>query len=385
MAVPVALDASKFEVADFVASIQPHELVYFLTNIGDGDAQLIVLPEDPDQHTRRALIVDAGRQQKLPRLLDTLRGHGLLPANPTDPNHLADGAIAIVVATHPHHDHIAGLPELLHDYGRAIWELWDSGYYHTGPDYHDTMTELEALPNCVFVQPSSGMRRWIGDVAITVLSPSIQLKNRFDSYGIDINNSSISLRLEFPAARVIQRNENRELVDTKTTSNVLILGADAQTLSWAYVLDDFPELPAQPTAANRALRAATGKDHLAGQTFKISHHGSKHGINLELIERVDPALTLISSVGGGGKYNFPHSVAQNLIREALSPNEGTGTPTHNDAELGIFYTCDLDTNQDPCGTIAVVIGAKQRQLWRMYDRPDEAIDFAKARRWKGTT
>jgi hypothetical protein len=150
------------------------------------------------------------------------------------------------------------------------------------------------------------------------------------------------------------------------------------------VLGDFPELPPQPTAANRALRAATGRDHLAGQTFKISHHGSKHGINLELIERVDPALTLISSVGGGGKYNFPHSVAQNLIREALAPNEGTGTPTTSDADLGIFYTSDLDTDQVPCGSIAVVIGAKQRELWRMYDRPAEPIDFGKARRWKKT-
>jgi hypothetical protein len=382
MAVPTALDASRLQAADFLASIQAHELVYFLTNIGDGDAQLVLLPEDPVSKTRRALIVDAGRPKKLPDLLDALRHAGLLPSHPDDPNRLADGAIAIVVATHPHHDHIAGLPELLHNYGHVIWELWDSGYYHTGQDYHDTMTELEALPNMVFVQPASGMRRWVGDVAITVLSPSIHLRNRFDSYGIDINNSSISLRLEFPAARVIQRNEERELLDTKTTSNVLILGADAQTLSWAYVLDDFPELPARPTAANRALRAATGKDHLAGQTFKVSHHGSKHGINLELIERVDPKLTLISSVGGGGKYNFPHGVAQNLIREALAPNAGTGTPTHSDADLGIFYTSDRDTNGQPCGTIATVIGSKQRQIWRCYDAPDDPIDFTKARRWR---
>ena len=86
MAVPVELDTTRLEVADFVASIQPHELVYFLANIGDGDAQLVLLPEDPNDGTRRALIVDAGRMRKLPRLLDTLREHGLLPTHPTEAN-----------------------------------------------------------------------------------------------------------------------------------------------------------------------------------------------------------------------------------------------------------------------------------------------------------
>jgi hypothetical protein len=385
MAKPVALGADKFDdTRDFLGSVESHELVYFLANVGDGDAQVVLLPEDPVTQWRRALVIDAGRQHKIPRLLEALRVNGLLPSDPNDNTKLADDAIAVVVATHPHHDHIAGLPELFRTNGSAISELWDSGYWHPGPDYHDTMTEIEALPHLVFMQPASGTRRWFGDVAVTVLSPSIQLRNRFDSYGVDINNASISLRLEFPAARVLQRGSERELLDTKRSTNVLILGADAQTLSWSYVVEDFPELKPQPTAANRALRAANGADELSAQTFKISHHCSKHGINLELIERIKPALTLISSVGGDGKYNFPHDVAQGLLREALAPNKGKGVPTKSDAELNIFYTSDHNDASPPeaCGSIAVVIGKKQRQVWRFFDRPSDLIDFANAKSWR---
>ena len=45
-------------------------------------------------------------------------------------------------------------------------------------------------------------------------------------------------------------------------------------------------------------------DLLKADVLKVSHHGSKHGVNLELVERIAPKVTLISSVGGGGQFNF---------------------------------------------------------------------------------
>ena len=49
----------------------------------------------------------------------------------------------------------------------------------------------------------------------------------------------------------------------------------------------------------------------------MAHHGSKHGVNLELLELIDPDISLVSSVSGGGKYNFPHRVAIEAVREGL--------------------------------------------------------------------
>ena len=256
----------------------------------------------------------------------------------------------------------------------------DPGYFHTLPDYHELMGEVERRPRLQYTQPTSGLRRYIGNAAVTVLSPSVLLRNRFDTYGTEINDSSISLRIEFPAARVIQRNADRTYVKRPRT-NALILGADAQTLSWSYVMTDFPYLAHSGSAAATAIGAATGGDMLRSQVLKVSHHCSKHGVNLELVERVAPRYTLVSSVGGGGKYNFPHNVAQEVVREGLQAIAGGARTRSKDWELGLFYTSDLDDANVELGSMAAVMSSTSTTLWRFGDANSSAIDFASARRW----
>ena len=366
--------------------IDPDDLVYFLCNVGDGDAQLLLLPEQAATQTgtrmRRAIVVDSASPTKIPRLLRSLVGAGLLPAQTGSQTQPADGAIALVVATHPHRDHIGGVSPLLTGFAGAVSEVWEPGFYHTGPDYIEMMNAIESQASLLYAQPTSGLRRWFGNVAVIVLTPSIQLRNRFDTYGVEVNNSSISLRVEFPATRVVQRADDRSLLDTPNTKS-LILGADAQTLSWSYADTDFPVLAASDTAAAKAIKAATGSDPLRSQVLKVSHHASKHGVNLELVERIKPALTLVSSVAGGGSYRFPHTVSQELIREAIDPTTTSGAPHPPDWELGIFYTSDTTTAGTKLGSFAVVIGPGQRSTWRMLDATTGAIDLATATRWTG--
>ena len=366
--------------------IDPDDLVYFLCNVGDGDAQLLLLPEQAATQTgtrmRRAIVVDSASPTKIPRLLRSLVGAGLLPAQTGSQTQPADGAIALVVATHPHRDHIGGVSQLLTGFAGAVSEVWEPGFYHTGPDYIEMMNAIESQASLLYAQPTSGLRRWFGNVAVIVLTPSIQLRNRFDTYGVEVNNSSISLRVEFPATRVVQRADDRSLLDTPNTKS-LILGADAQTLSWSYADTDFPVLAASDTAAAKAIKAATGSDPLRSQVLKVSHHASKHGVNLELVERIKPALTLVSSVAGGGSYRFPHTVSQELIREAIDPTTTSGAPHPPDWELGIFYTSDTTTAGTKLGSFAVVIGPGQRSTWRMLDATTGAIDLATATRWTG--
>jgi hypothetical protein len=362
------------------------DLVYFLCNVGDGDAQLLLLPEQAATQTgsrmRRVIVVDSASPTKIPRLLRTLVGAGLLAAQPGSTTKPVDGAIALVVATHPHRDHIGGMSQLLTGFSGAISEMWEPGYYHTGPDYIEMMNAIESQSSLLYAQPTSGLRRWIGNVAITVLTPSIQLRNRFDTYGVEVNNSSISLRVEFPATRVVQRAADRSLVDAPSTRS-LILGGDAQTLSWSYADTDFPILAASDSAAAKAIKAATGSDPLRSQVLKVSHHASKHGVNLELVERIKPALTLVSGVAGGGSYKFPHTVSQELIREAVDPTTTSGKPHPPDWELGIFYTSDTTTAGTRLGSFAVVIGPGQRSTWRLLDTTTGAIDLGNALRWTG--
>lgn len=379
MARPDPLPAARLTNGeDFLAAADDADLVYFLCNVGDADAQLVLLPRSPASGFRRAVVVDAGRPDKVPSLIDDLITAGIMaPDNHPE----AAGSIALVVASHPHKDHVEGMAELIDGYpGGRIAEFWDPGYWHTIDAYHDMMAAIARQAQIVYAQPTSGFRRWIGSAAITVLSPSVQLRNRFDTYGTELNDSSISLRIEAPAIRVVRDAGGQRMVRPRASR--LVLGADAQTLSWSYVLTDFPYLAASTTEQARLLDVGSGVDVLRADVFKVSHHGSKHGVNLELVERMRPGVTLISSVPEQGRYGFPHDVAQALIREALESTTSGGTRS-DDARLRIFYTADRDDSPSarPLGTIGVVLRRDERQVWRFGDEPDEPVDLGAGRRW----
>ena len=378
MAAPDALPAARLSPGDFLAAARQADLVYFLCNVGDADAQLVLLPASPTSGFRRVVVVDAGKPDKLPSLINALIAVGVVAP---DGHPEAAGSIPLVVATHPHQDHLEGMAELIDAFPNGrIAEFWDPGYWHTIDAYHDTMGAIARQTQIVYAQPTSGFRRWIGSAAITVLSPAVQLRNRFDTYGTELNDSSISLRIEAPAIRVVRDAAGQRMVRPK--SSRLVLGADAQTLSWSYVLTDFPYLAASTTEQAKLLDVGSGTDILRAEVLKVSHHGSKHGVNLELVERMAPGLTLISSVPGKGKYGFPHDVAQALIREALEATT-SGQARRKDADLSIFYTGDVDdaTPGRPLGSIGVVLRKGDWKMWRFGDRPGDDIDLAGGRRW----
>lgn len=364
-------------------------LVYFLLNVGDGDTQLVLLPAGDEGRRRRALVVDVATTSKLPHLVETLRDADVL---------FSDGLplFPLVVGTHPHSDHIAGMPEFLREYGEEIEQFWEPGYYHPSGTYVETMAALEEQDTIRHLQPTSGTGCFVDKTKVTVLTPGIGLRNRFDSYGVAINDASVSLKIEFPAARVSvepasdpERENDRAYLRLDSPWS-LLLGADAQTTAWSQATVDFPQLHRQENAAlYHELRAAMGRDTLRAQIFKAPHHASKRGVNLELVERIAPLLTLVSSVGGGGRYNFPHPLAVESIREALEPIGSTDAPRSPDHELGIHYTGSYyrptpRSHWRPLGSVAVLVPPRRGaslQVWRLADDTRDHIDLAEARRY----
>jgi hypothetical protein len=362
--------AALLTAGDFVAGCAPEDLVYFLLNVGDGDSQLILLPEQGG--SRQAIVVDVLSAPKIEHLLDELAKTPLLPQRPE--------LFALVVATHPHADHIGGMAALLDRFHGLIGEFWEPGFYYTSPTYAEMMRAV-GEHGLRHGQPTSGMTRWIGQVKLLVLAPGINLRNRFDSYGVDVNNSSVALKIEFPGRRVTDRLPDGSYVRAPRQS--LILGGDAQTLSWAQVMIDFPQLGPDQSLVAKALTKAQGFEPLNSDIFKVPHHASKHGLNLELVEAIAPSISLISSVGGGGKYNFPHLVSVEALREAIEPTSQKGTPHKPDYELGIHYTFGSDDAGAPLGSMALVIspGGRKRELWRFGDRSTEQLQLAAARKF----
>ena len=367
MNLPAPVPTSRFSPGDFVADVSPDDFVYFLLNVGDGDTQLVLLPET--RGIRQALVVDVATTGKLPRLLEDLAATPLFPIG---------SRFAIVVGTHPHDDHIRGMPEFIDRFGDLVAEYWEPGYYHPTQAFFETMRVLEDR-GIRQLQPTSGTTRFLGTGKVTVLAPAIGLRNRFDSYGVEVNNASLSLMVESPASRFVERDSERRYVRRPDT-NRLLLGADAQTLSWGQVLQDFPQLVPENSPVAKALDEARGADPLKADVFKIPHHASKRGVSLELVEAVAPKLCLVSSVGGGGKYNFPHMVSMEAIREAMQPIGSTGGTRRDDHLINIHHTHGVDTDGHPLGSIGLVMSpsGRVRRLWRFRDEADDDVRLADA-------
>jgi hypothetical protein len=364
----------------------PDALLYFLLNVGDGDTQLLVLPPNTDDKIRRVVIVDVATRRKLPALLRDLarKEVSLLPPEALPP-------ISLIVATHPHADHIGGIGEILDLYNGpqgSIEQIWEPGYWFPNPSFHNLMRRLESSPWLRRLQPTSGTTMYLDRLKITVVGPGVGLRTRFDTYGVGVNDASLTLMIEYPAARIYTEADpnndarrNRRLVPR--TSRRLLLGADAQYTSWAQSTIDFPDLAQEfNPALRRELRAATGRDYLAADVFKLSHHASKHGINLELLERVGARYALVSCVAGGGKYNFPHALAMDAAREARMATASAGLKYPSDHDLGIHLTGSrLAYTTRPLGSIAVLVPPNRAplRLFRFMDAPSEDIDLSAAR------
>jgi hypothetical protein len=277
------------------------------------------------------------------------------------------------------------MPEFLRLWGHAVREYWEPGYWHTTNAYQMTMQFLEdADPHVQHTQPTSGTTRFIGQVKIVVLSPAVGLRRRFDTYGVDLNDSSISLRIEFPSSRLEQREDDtRAYVKAQGQTRTLLLGADSLLNSWAQVLVDFPELHSRTGPLAEALEQKARPETLKAEILKVPHHASKHGLNIGLVEAVDPSLSLVSSVGGGGKYNFPHLVTLEALREGLEGTTSGRKKRSEDWKLGIHYTAAKDDEGKPLGSIAIVIPptGNRRHIWRFRDAPDAPVDITKAWRY----
>jgi beta-lactamase superfamily II metal-dependent hydrolase len=264
-------------------AVTPESLCVHVLNVGDGDGIVIQFPTVGGN--RKFAVVDCCSSAKTLDYLNKLGAHEL----------------EFVCATHPHFDHIAGIPKLLTAYKGRIREYWDSGFRHTSVTAENIVDLIEADPEIRFMRVTSGMERVINGVNVTVLAPSISLRNRYDTYGVNINNASVLLKLE------------HKMPDASSPS-IIVLGGDAQYDSWAKVLEEFPKYVKTENPQQR-IKVTESSNPLNCNVLKVSHHGSKHGTALECIETLDPEYAIVSC-SGTSTYGFPHEIALLSIKES---------------------------------------------------------------------
>lgn len=193
-----AIGASLFITSGVVRAGPPRWLTVTFLSVGWGDSELVRSPGGAN------ILVDGGPDAALVS---------------TDLARLGVTRLDVVVATHPHADHITGLPAVL---ARApVGLVLDPGC-RAPSAFYDTFLESVRRAGVPVRHPRVGDRIRVDDLTLQVLAPS----GCFHGTASDYNNDSIVLRL----------SDGR---------NVVLLGGDAQQESQAEMLGS-PELLRAP-------------------------------------------------------------------------------------------------------------------------------------------
>lgn len=333
-------------------------LSVIVLNVGDGDAILIKFPTEFDNEgTKKVAVVDCYNGDKAISALEKL--------NPDK--------IEFICATHPHSDHTLGLAKLIKwclTKEIEIKEFWDSGFRHVSKIHYDLIQLLKDNPKIEIKRPTSGFETIINRVKILVLSPSMYLKNRYDTFGTNINNASIVLKLEYPPKDIapfflkpddFSDDQLKQIQDIG--QNTVILGGDAQFDAWARITQEFPELM---YTNNRGQLIDTGKvssKPLRCQVLKIPHHMSKHSVSLETLEHIRPNYT-IASCKKKSSYGFPHELTVMAIEEIHKKD------MKSIKKKEILFTGHPTKSS---GTIVTVLpgGNKWPKIFKLSDSPEQ--------------
>lgn len=325
--------------------IKPEDLVFHFLNVGFGDNILVEFPVDK-AGKRSYGLVDCRNSEKTMDYLDEL-----MKERP------GSSELKFVCATHPHFDHISGINAFLESDKYKVKEFWDSGFRHKSQTYMKILESL-LLKGIELNRISSGMERYFGKVQVTALAPSIRLRNKYATYGVDMNNASIVLRFEHHGEDVISLKSKEYTgnvsleAEREAGRSVVILAGDAEYDSWAHMTEEFPRL--EKTDAHKPL-VKKMVNYLACSVLKVSHHGSMHSAPLDVYEKMKPETAIISTeqeestkkVGGGDLTRglFPHSLAVNALEEC-------------DAEILTTdgcYEAEKTASQKKPGSIVVVV------------------------------
>jgi len=332
-------------------NIKDEDLVLHILNVGFGDAMLVEFPTS-DGRPRELAVVDCYKWTKMQAYLKEL-----CKKRPI-------GRMAFVCATHPHYDHVAGIKAILDDQRWRPEKFWDSGFRHKSATYVSILETVRDT-GIQMVRVSSGMEEYFGSVRVTALSPSVSLRNRYATFGVDMNNASIVLRLENCADDVVTTQSQRYIgtrdpeIDRRAGPSVAILGGDAEFDSWAQISDEYRRV--ESTSAHKPL-VKKMVNPLGCSVVKVSHHGSMHSIPLDVYERMSPAWAVISTkqeISSKTVNNkvltrglFPHDTAALALREI-----GSRVLTTDGS-----YEKELDENGQPrdrdmahAGSVTVVI------------------------------
>jgi len=287
--------------ADIILKGWDNQLRVVCLYVGQGSATLAVVPTDGDSPI--FMLIDMNMDYKaggvdVPRLLSDV----LPAAGETDPRRHLD----VFVNTHPHKDHLAGLPKLKEVV--RVGNVWHSGH-QPGRDHDDAYQDLMDLCDEVErrggdVRELTGTREYeqVGACLINVLAPAEYVKD-------DIEGEDADTRYQ----RIHEHCVVLRLVRGEGGGAVLITG-DADRPAWENCITDYHGKGDDNRIAAPGLIAA----HHGSRTFFMKSEGDED-IYTEALETIDPSLIVVSApTQKESKHGHPHDDAMQLYEDHLT-------------------------------------------------------------------
>lgn len=306
-----------------VRSIEPDDLVIHFLNVGFGDNIVIQFPKDENGNRKYGLVDCTSSRKTLDYLRKLMRNDNAQITR-----------LAFICATHPHYDHISGISRVM-DSPYYPYEFWDSGFRHNSQTYIRILEHI-IDKNVKMVRVSSGMEWYFNQVRITALSPSIRLRNRYATYGVDMNNASIVLRFEHNRENVItmqsKEYEGNTSVEAERRAgrSVVILAGDAEFDSWSHVCQEFPMV--ERTSAHKPL-VKKMVNYLSSAVVKVAHHGSMHSTPLDVYEKIGPHTAIISTKQEESTKQLNNSAIDKIKRDMFPHQSATMALEECDAKV----------------------------------------------------
>ena len=252
-----------------------------MLNVGQGDAVLI-------QTEEQNVLIDTSDLDEQDKLRAELKKAGI-------------ARIDKVILTHPHADHIGGMPVLLKEF--QVGEVYDNGMPSTSKVYLGYMKMLKQQNISRKALKAGDVLELGSGVSFRVFAPTeaAQQEGRQKGYKHDPNNESIVGKLVYGEFS-------------------MMFTGDAEKKEEAPVL------------------AAYGGD-VRAKILKSGHHGSKTSSSPEFLRAVAPEAVLISC-GAGNDYGHPHKETMKKYRDLKlkiyeTDKNGTITVTSDGATYDI--------------------------------------------------
>lgn len=225
--------------------------VYFL-DVGQGDGILIKTPEN------HQILVDGGPDNTVIAELSEV-----LP--------FFDKELDMLVLSHPHDDHVAGLIDVLKRY--EVKTVLMSGAVFGSAVYEEFLNAVDAEGTQVFVANAENDFKF-GEVFLDVIYPFESFAGQsFDN----VNNSSVALKMAYGGKFLLLTGD----LEKEGEENLVTSGED-----------------------------------LKADIYKAGHHGSKTSSGAVFMEKVRPEIAVIS-LGKDNSYGHPN-------KEALKNIKGSG-------------------------------------------------------------